>query len=68
VLGLEKKPISGLYAAGSLVNWSFGCSYKAGEVRSYKGSYHAGNTSGLAIALVFGRIAGENAAHEALKS
>ncbi|MBI4330339.1 MAG: FAD-dependent oxidoreductase [Chloroflexi bacterium] len=61
VLDLEREPIPGLYAAGSIVNWAFGKPYELGGVTTYKGSYHAGGTSGLAIALVFGRIAGENA-------
>lgn len=66
-LDLENQPINGLYAAGSAVNWSFGAPFSAGEVRSYEGSYHAGNSSGLAFALVFGRVAGKNAAKKALE-
>ena len=62
VLDGDNKPITGLYAAGSIVNWSFGRTYNMGEVRSYVGSYQAGNSSGLATALVFGRIAGRSAA------
>ncbi|MDP2646009.1 MAG: FAD-dependent oxidoreductase [Desulfobacterales bacterium] len=62
VLNLENQPIAGLYAAGSIVNWSFGKPYDIGGVRSFKGSYHAGGTCGLAVALTFGRIAGQHAA------
>lgn len=68
VLDGENKPITGLYAAGSIINWSFGRTYNVGKVRSYMGSYHAANSSGLAFALVFGRIAGRSAAGEASKS
>lgn len=68
VLDKENNPIPGLYAAGSIVNWSFGKPYSISGVISYKGSYHAGESSGLAFALVSGRIAGSNAAKEALQS
>ena len=67
-LDRENNPIPGLYAAGSIVNWSFGSIYNRAGVRSFKGSYHAGNSSGLATALVFGRMAGRSAAIEAAKS
>ncbi len=62
VLDLENDPIPGLHAAGSIVNWAFGKPYDIAGVKSYKGSYHAGSSSGLATALTFGRIAGKNAA------
>ncbi len=65
VLDMENEPIPGLYAAGSIVNWAFGKPYEVGTVKTFKGSYHAGASAGLAIALVFGRIAGENAASRA---
>ncbi|MFC1917723.1 FAD-binding protein [Chloroflexota bacterium] len=68
VLDRENKPIKGLYAAGSIVNWSFGMPYYVENVRTFKGSYHAGNSSGLATALAFGRIAGKNAAEAAITS
>jgi succinate dehydrogenase/fumarate reductase flavoprotein subunit len=68
VLNLEDRPIGGLYAAGGVVNWAFGRPYKLENVMSYKGSYHAGMSSGLAMALVFGRIAGQNAASDAKES
>ncbi len=61
VLDLENVPIPGLYAAGSIVNWAFGKPYQVGNVTTFKGSYHAGASAGLATALVFGRLAGENA-------
>jgi succinate dehydrogenase/fumarate reductase flavoprotein subunit len=64
VLDRENNPIPGLYAAGSIVNWAFGRSFLVGDVISYKGSYHAGKSSGLATALVFGRAAGRSAAAE----
>jgi tricarballylate dehydrogenase len=66
VLDRDGSPIPGLYASGSIVNWAFGKPYSVGGVRTYMGSYHAGDSSGLATALVFGRIAGEEAAKEAL--
>lgn len=65
VLNLENEPIPGLYAAGSIVNWAFGKPYEIAGVKTYKGSYHAGTSSGLATALVFGRMAGKYAAQEA---
>ena len=66
VLDRDNDPIPGLYAAGSILNWSFGRTYCVAGVTSYKGSYHAGNSGGLPIALVFGRVTGRNAAAEAL--
>ncbi|MBM2831271.1 MAG: hypothetical protein HW414_323 [Dehalococcoidia bacterium] len=66
VLDRDGSPIPGLYASGSIVNWAFGKPYSVGGVRTYMGSYHAGDSSGLATALVFGRIAGKEAAKEAL--
>ncbi len=62
VLNLENEPIPGLFAAGSIVNWAFGKPYEIAGVKTYKGSYHAGSSGGLATALVFGRLAGKNAA------
>jgi succinate dehydrogenase/fumarate reductase flavoprotein subunit len=64
VLNLEDEPIPGLYAAGSIVNWAFGKPYEVAGVKTYKGSYHAGASSGLATALVFGRMAGQYAAED----
>ncbi|MFC1968497.1 FAD-binding protein [Chloroflexota bacterium] len=68
VLDRDNNPIPGLYAAGSLVNWSFGKSYTVAGVKSFMGTYHAGALAGLPTALVFGRIAGKGAAEEALGS
>jgi tricarballylate dehydrogenase len=68
VLDREGNPLPGLYAAGSIVNWAFGKVYEKAGIKTFKGSYHAGGSSGLATALVFGRMAGENAAKEALRS
>lgn len=65
VSNLENEPITGLYAAGSIVNWAFGRPYEIAGVKTYKGSYHAGSSSGLATALVFGRMAGKYAAQAA---
>lgn len=65
VLDRDGNPITGLYAAGSIQNWAFGKPYEIAGVTSYKGSYHAGASSGLGTALVFGRIAGRSAAEEA---
>ncbi len=62
VLDLDNEPIPGLYAAGSIVNWAFGRPYEVAGVKTYKGSYHAGSSSGLATALTFGRMAGQAAA------
>ncbi|MBI4322396.1 MAG: FAD-binding protein [Chloroflexi bacterium] len=66
VLNQDNGPIAGLYAAGVIANWAFGKQYRLGDVISFKGSYHAPMASGLATALTFGRIAGRNAALEAL--
>ena len=68
VLDMESNPIPGLYAAGSIANWAFGHTYNVAGIRSYMGSYHAGNSGGLPVALVFGRIAGRNAAGMSLSS
>ncbi|MDP2718239.1 MAG: FAD-dependent oxidoreductase [Dehalococcoidia bacterium] len=62
VLDLDNEPIPGLFAAGSIVNWAFGKTYQVGDVTTFKGSYHAGSSGGLAVALVFGRWAGMYAA------
>lgn len=68
VIDRENNPIAGLYAAGSIVNWCFGKPYDVAGVKSFMGSYNAGTSAGLPMALVFGRIAGRNAAEQALKS
>lgn len=62
VLDEAGQPIPGLYAAGTVVNWAFGKPYKVGAVTTYRGSYHAGASSGAGIALVLGRLAGRAAA------
>ena len=61
VLKADGKPIAGLYAAGTLINWAFGKPYAIDGVTSYRGSYHAGASSGAGIALMSGRLAGEHA-------
>ena len=53
VVDTEEKPIPGLYAAGELVGGIFYFNYPGG--------------SGLVSGAVFGRAAGENAAHYALR-
>lgn len=68
VLDRDNQPIPGLCAAGSLVNWAYGKAYEAGGVKTFKGNYSAGMSSGLPIALVFGRIAGQSAADEVLRA
>ncbi|MBM2832203.1 MAG: fumarate reductase/succinate dehydrogenase flavoprotein-like protein [Dehalococcoidia bacterium] len=73
VIDRENRPIAGLYAAGSMVNWSFGKPFTVAGVTSYMGNYHirsskkGGALGGLSTALVFGRIAGERAAQAAIK-
>ena len=61
VLRTDGKPIDGLYAAGTLINWAFGKPYQVDGVTTYRGSYHAGASSGAGIALMSGRLAGERA-------
>jgi succinate dehydrogenase/fumarate reductase flavoprotein subunit len=67
VLDRDGDPIPGLYAAGSILNWCFGKPYEVAGVKTYIGSYHAGASSGLATALVFGRIAGKSASEKAFR-
>jgi hypothetical protein len=62
VLDVGGKPIAGLYAAGTVVNWAFGQPCRVNGITSYRGSYHAGASSGAGIALVLGRLAGKEAA------
>lgn len=62
VMKANSEPIPGLYAAGTVMNWAFGKGYEVDGVTTYQGSYHAGATSGAAIALVFGRLAAAHAA------
>ena len=61
VIGRDGRPIPGLYAAGTLINWAFGKPYELNGVTTYQGSYHAGASSGAGIALMSGRLAGEHA-------
>ncbi len=67
VLDRENEPIPGLYAAGAIVNWAFGRPVEVAGVRTYRGSFHAGASGALAMALVFGRIAGHEAAAPAVR-
>jgi predicted oxidoreductase len=55
------QPIKGLYAAGTVMNWACGRSFEVNGVTSFKGSYHAGATSGAGIALMSGRLAAQKA-------
>ena len=50
-----------LFAAGTIVNWAYGKPFEVGGITSYRGSYHAGASSGAGTALVFGRLAGAQA-------
>lgn len=61
VLKTDGQPIAGLYAAGTLVNWAYGKPYEIDGVTTYRGSYHAGASSGAGIALMSGRLAGASA-------
>ena len=61
VLDQNGSAIPGLYAAGAITNWAYGEAFEVSGVKTWKGSYHAGMSQGLAIALVFGRIAGQEA-------
>jgi tricarballylate dehydrogenase len=62
VLEAAGSAIPGLYAAGTIVNWAYGRPFQVDAVTSYRGSYHAGASSGAGTALVFGRLAGAQAA------
>ena len=68
VLKMDGDPIPGLYAAGTVLNWAYGKPYEIDGVTTYRGSYHAGASSGAGIALMSGRLAGEHAvqAHAAV--
>ena len=61
VVNDQGRPIAGLYAAGTLVNWAYGRPYQVDGITSFKGSYHAGASSGAGIALVSGRLAAQSA-------
>ena len=54
--------IPGLFAAGTVLNWAYGKPFEMNGITTYQGSYHAGASSGAGIALMSGRLAGENAA------
>jgi succinate dehydrogenase/fumarate reductase flavoprotein subunit len=58
VLKTDGQPIPGFYAAGTLINWAYGKPYEIDGVTTYRGSYHAGASSGAGIALMSGRLAG----------
>ena len=64
VLKTDGNPIPGLYAAGTVLNWAYGKPYEIDGVTSYRGSYHAGASSGAGIALMSGRLAGEHAVRD----
>ena len=65
VVDAKGRPIPGLYAAGTVVNWAYGRPYEVNGVTSFKGSYHAGATSGAGIALMSGRLAAQKALEKA---
>ncbi|MFM9969799.1 MAG: FAD-binding protein, partial [Burkholderiales bacterium] len=62
VIKADGTPIRGLFAAGTVINWAYGKPYEVDGVATYRGSYHAGASSGAGIALMSGRLAGQNAA------
>jgi succinate dehydrogenase/fumarate reductase flavoprotein subunit len=61
VLDAEDRPIVGLYAAGTVLNWAYGRSYQVDGITTFKGSYHAGASSGAGVALMSGRLAAQSA-------
>lgn len=61
VVDANGRPIAGLFAAGTVVNWANGRTLDLNGVRSYKGSYAAGASSGAGLALVLGRLAAQRA-------
>jgi tricarballylate dehydrogenase len=61
VVDANGRPIAGLFAAGTVVNWANGRPVELDGIVSYKGSYHAGASSGAGIALVLGRLAAQHA-------
>jgi tricarballylate dehydrogenase len=61
VIDAKGRPIAGLFAAGTVVNWANGRPLELNGIRSYKGSYAAGASSGAGIALVLGRLAAQHA-------
>jgi tricarballylate dehydrogenase len=61
VIDANGRPIAGLFAAGTVVNWANGRALELNGVRSYKGSYAAGASSGAGLALVLGRLAAQHA-------
>ena len=64
IVDTKGRPIPGLYAAGTVMNWAYGRSYQVNGVTSFKGSYHAGATSGAGLALVSGRLAAQKASEK----
>jgi succinate dehydrogenase/fumarate reductase flavoprotein subunit len=61
VVDANGRRIAGLFAAGTVVNWANGRSLEFDGIKSYKGSYHAGASSGAGVALVSGRLAAQHA-------
>jgi hypothetical protein len=61
VIDANGRHIAGLFAAGTVVNWANGRPLDLNGVTSYKGSYHAGASSGAGLALVLGRLAAQHA-------
>ena len=65
VVDVDGRPIDGLYAAGTVMNWANGRPYETNGVTSFRGSYHAGGSSGAGFALVTGRLAARSALQRA---
>lgn len=63
VLKTDSRPIPGLYAAGEMIGGFFFGSFRETPVgaRYYRGNYQV-TSSALPMCLVFGRVAGQNAA------
>ncbi|MEK7778048.1 MAG: FAD-binding protein, partial [Chloroflexota bacterium] len=67
VLSLENAPIPGLYAAGEMVGgFYFGRNYLTEGGATYYAGNYLQTTASLATCLVFGRIAGKEAAAQAM--
>ena len=68
VVDANGRHISGLFAAGTVVNWATGRSVEFNGIRSYRGSYHAGASSGAGVALVSGRLAAQHAVGDLVRA
>jgi hypothetical protein len=68
VVDANGRHIRGLFAAGTVVNWASGRSVEFNGIRSYRGSYHAGASSGAGVALVSGRLAAQHAVGDLVRA